>query len=645
MPDKDCLRPVLVFLIAALWPPTAAPAGSSGDLLAQLEQAVVDEDEKAAIALWERLTPGFDALSAADQGRYLVVQGLIQEDIRRDIDSAEQSFNRAITLLDAEPQPTQALADAYYERGYIRYLRTHDTTQYCPDREKAVDLTRRVNTQYKLVKYLTALSFCYADSPANLQRGLAVLSEALTLAESLQLKPSEHALIYNATAILYRKNQLYDQAYQYSELAYAQRKASGDLAGMNIQQHNLLSNALGMGELDKAEKHAAELLALADSAPQFREFRFFALYDSGQVALARDDWPRAIRLFEQARGEESNTQESLFIATNRALLASAYFLNGDVGAALREAAVASRLPGFQSMEPQQKQFVLSLRQYSDMHPVQAMQTLFTMYRAAQKRQWEFLANNSLEHARRHNSRIQKYETQLLENQVQIQQLKLDAQQKQQEASRLYLLLAAVIAASLALLAFTLWRSRRRFRTLAQTDPLTGIANRRHFLERARQVAGGNRAEPQTASVLVLDIDHFKLINDAHGHQAGDAAIRHVASHANSCLRREDVLGRTGGEEFAVLLPATDEATAWKVAEHIRQVVERTPLDHHGEEIYLTVSIGLMTGPLTRDNIETLMQCADKVMYRAKNAGRNRSLAHTDQYPALASLAAVDSAFG
>jgi diguanylate cyclase (GGDEF)-like protein len=271
-----------------------------------------------------------------------------------------------------------------------------------------------------------------------------------------------------------------------------------------------------------------------------------------------------------------------------------------------------------------------------------MQGLFSLYRAQQKKQWEFLANSTLDHALRHNNRIQRYETQLLENQVQIQQLKLDAQQRQQETSRLYLVLAAVVAISLALLAWILWRSRRRFRTQAQTDPLTGIANRRHFLERAQQVATRSRQQPEIASVLVLDIDHFKLINDAYGHQAGDAAIRHVALQANACLRVGDVLGRTGGEEFAALLPATDDSAAREVAERIRQVIEQTPLNHHGDQIHLTVSIGLMSSPLTGDNIETLIQCADKVMYRAKNAGRNRSLTHTDQFPASS---VADSAVG
>jgi diguanylate cyclase (GGDEF)-like protein len=628
---RDVFHPFFILLLSLLWS-IVARAGSPAEMLAQLETAVANEDEKAAQELWQRLAPGVDGLSRADQGRFLVAQGLIQEDILRDINSADQSFNRVISLLDASPEPTQALADAYYERAYIKYIRTNDTAEYCPDREKAVALTRKLNTRAKLPKYLTALSFCYSDTSARLQQGLAVLNEALTLAESMQLSPSERGLIYNATAILYRRNQLYSRAYEYSALAYDQWKAVGNLPSMDTQQHNLLTNAIGMGDLDKAERHGKELFALADSAPQFKDFRFFANFDTGLVAFARNDLPRAIRLFEQARGEEQNTEEAAFVAANRAQLAAAYFQNGDVDAALREAAALTRLPGYRSIEPEQRKLVEALQQYSGKRPVQAMQTLYLLYRAQQERQWDFLRNASLDHAQRHDNRIQKYEKQLLESQVQIQQLRLSAQQREQEASRLYLALAAVIATSLALLAWTLWRSRRRFISQAQTDPLTGIANRRHFLARAQQVARKNRPQPEVASVFVLDIDHFKLINDAHGHQAGDAAIRHVALHAIACLRSGDVFGRTGGEEFAALLPATDDATAREVAERIRRAIEQTPLNHHGEQIHLTVSIGLMSAPLTGDNIETLMQCADKVMYRAKNAGRNRSLTHADQFP-------------
>ena len=636
MPSKDLSRTFLILLLIASWPipatMAASQAASPTDVLVQLEAAVTNEDEKAAQELWKQLAPDFDRLSTVDQGRFLVVQGLIQEDILRDIKSADQSFNRVISLLDAAPEPTQALADAYYERAYIKYIRTNNTAEYCPDREKAVALTRKLNTHAKLPKYLTALSFCYSDSPARLQQGLALLNEAMTQAESMKLRPEERGLIYNATAILYRKNQLYSQAYQYSQLAYGQWKSIDARPSMDTQLHNLVSNAIGMGDLDKAEQHGKEMFALADASPEDKDFRFFASLDTGQVALARNDLPRAIRLFEQARSEEHNTEEAAFVAANRALLAAACFEHGDVDAALREAAAVTRLPGYASLDSDKRKFVEALQQYSGKHSVQAMQTLYSLQRDAQKRQWDFLANATLDHALRHNNRIQEYEKKLLENEVQIQQLKLVAQQRQQVTSRLYLALAAVIAISLALVAYTLWRSRLRFRTQAQTDSLTGIANRRHFLERAQQVARRTRHQPRTASVLVLDIDYFKLINDAHGHQAGDAAIRHVALHANACLRNGDVFGRTGGEEFAALLPSTDESEAWKVAERIRQVIEQTPLHHHGDQIHITVSIGLMSGPLTADNIETLIQSADKVMYRAKNAGRNRSLAHAQQSP-------------
>ena len=170
MPARNCSHPLLVLLLTVLLPLATAQAASPTEMLAQLEKAVVDEDEKAAQDLWKQLTPDFDRLSPADQGRYLVVQGLIQEDVLRDIKSADESFNRVISLLDASPEPTQALADAYYERAYIKYIRTNDTAAYCPDREKAVELTRKLNTRSKLPKYLTALSFCYSDTPARFQQ-------------------------------------------------------------------------------------------------------------------------------------------------------------------------------------------------------------------------------------------------------------------------------------------------------------------------------------------------------------------------------------------------------------------------------------------------------------------------------------------
>jgi len=616
---------MLVLLLIA----NAVLAASPRDWLDQLEQTDAENNEQKALALVQQIAPQFATLSHIDQGRFLVMQGIVQEDLQHDINSADHSFNRAITLLEALPQPSQPLADAYYERAYVKYVRTHNTAEYCPDRQKAVALTRTLNTRNKLPKYLTALSFCYTDSPAHLQQGLALLNEAMSLAETMQLSAMERGMIYNATSILYRNNELYQQAYDYAKLAYEQWKTENNLPSMDTQEHNMVVNAIDMGDLDKAEQHSKELFKLADTAPENKDFRFFAYLDAGQLALARNDFANAIHLFEQARGEEGNTEETLFIADNRAQLAAAYLMHGDITAALREARAVTQLPGYASFDAGKKTFIQALMAVDHKQPVKALQSLYSLYRDGEHRRQEFVKNASLTYAANHDNRVQKYEKQLLENQLQIQQLKLNAQQRQQEASQLYLVIAAVITTSLALLVYTLWRSRRLFRKQAQIDALTGVAVRRHFLERVRQIAQRHRNHTLTVSVLMMDIDHFKRINDTFGHQAGDEAIRHVATQALNCLRDVDLFGRTGGEEFVALLPAVDEATAWQIAEKIRQDVESTPLVYCGDQIHITVSIGLVTGTLTETNIESLMQLADLAMYRAKNAGRNHSCSHAN----------------
>lgn len=600
---------------------TSTLAASSQEQLKLLETT---DDEQQALKLVHELEPAVPGWSILDQGRYQVRLGVVQEDILHDLNSADRSFNRAITMLQSLPTPPQALADAYYERAYVKYIRTHDTSVYCPDREKAVALTRQLNTREKLPKYLTALAFCYTDSAARFQQGLALLNEAMTLAETQNLPPDERGLIYNATSMLYRKNQLYGQAYDYAQLAYDQWKSINNVGSMQNQQHNLLVNAINMGELDKAEEHGKQLFKLADTSPENKDFKFFALYDTGSVALAKKDLPRAIKLFEQARAEEKNTEETSFIATNRAELATAYFMNGNTALALQEAASVAQLPGYASMEPAQQQVVQALLQFQKHDAAQAMRTLFNLVNSEQQLRREFLKNASLDHAARHDNRIQQFEKQLLENKLQIQRLQLDAQQRQQEESRWYLLLTSVALMSLALLVYTLLRSRSRFRKQAQTDALTGIANRRHFLDCTRRLMKRSKDQDAPVSVLVLDVDHFKHINDTYGHQVGDAAIRHAVVNMLACLRNDDLLGRTGGEEFAVILPNANADFAWKMSEDIRSRIEQTPLNYHGDQIHITISIGMATGKLNAQDADSLLQQADQAMYRAKAAGRNQS---------------------
>jgi diguanylate cyclase (GGDEF)-like protein len=165
---------------------------------------------------------------------------------------------------------------------------------------------------------------------------------------------------------------------------------------------------------------------------------------------------------------------------------------------------------------------------------------------------------------------------------------------------------------------------------ARTDPLTGCVNRRYFLEllEAERQRASRYAKP--FSLLALDLDHFKEVNDRFGHPAGDDALCHFTNVVSSMLRASDTLGRMGGEEFAILLPETSLNEAVAMAERIRHAFAESP--HPLEAITMTVSVGVAELHMAGiDTVETLLARADGALYDAKNAGRNlvRTQSHAE----------------
>lgn len=159
--------------------------------------------------------------------------------------------------------------------------------------------------------------------------------------------------------------------------------------------------------------------------------------------------------------------------------------------------------------------------------------------------------------------------------------------------------------------------------LAGTDALTGLSNRRAFFLQVSPILTRMQQLNRPTSVVMLDIDHFKKVNDTLGHAAGDCALQHLARLLASNLRSADICCRMGGEEFAVFLPGATIQDAIRVAEKIRQALERTPADFSGTLIQMTSSFGIGTAG---ENIDMLLQAADAALYRAKAEGRNRVVA-------------------
>ena len=157
--------------------------------------------------------------------------------------------------------------------------------------------------------------------------------------------------------------------------------------------------------------------------------------------------------------------------------------------------------------------------------------------------------------------------------------------------------------------------------VSRIDMLTNIYNRRHLDEHLRSVISAARRHDRTIGVLIVDIDHFKNVNDEHGHLAGDAVLREVAVRLAQAMRTEDALGRWGGEEFLAVLTDTPPEGVRVMAERLRQVIAAAPFTlDDGSQIRVTVSVGHASGT---EDAEVLVHRADDALYVAKAAGRNR----------------------
>lgn len=184
---------------------------------------------------------------------------------------------------------------------------------------------------------------------------------------------------------------------------------------------------------------------------------------------------------------------------------------------------------------------------------------------------------------------------------------------------------------LLVLGWGLWvlQEQRRYRRLARTDALTGFANRAGFVEAADRALRRAARRGQPITLVVFDLDLFKQVNDSHGHLAGDAVLRAVADTLRDLPGPERLVGRIGGEEFAMLLPGATPAEARGHAEACRLAIAGTEAQHEGRALRVTASFGVARADLVPAPLAELLARADRALYRAKHAGRDRIVEHDD----------------
>lgn len=195
-----------------------------------------------------------------------------------------------------------------------------------------------------------------------------------------------------------------------------------------------------------------------------------------------------------------------------------------------------------------------------------------------------------------------------------------------------LLLAVIIPFVVALpvswftvsITFSMHQLEIETRKLANDDSLTGLLNRRAFLQEAQALSGSNLRDRGQFAVFILDLDHFKQINDTYGHAVGDRVLQRFGQIARVVLRPGDLAARIGGEEFAFLLPNCTDTQAWQLAEHLHQLIREVVIEENGATLRISASIGYIVCVSTI-TVERAMNFADKALYRAKASGRNQSV--------------------
>jgi diguanylate cyclase (GGDEF)-like protein len=164
--------------------------------------------------------------------------------------------------------------------------------------------------------------------------------------------------------------------------------------------------------------------------------------------------------------------------------------------------------------------------------------------------------------------------------------------------------------------------REKYKHLAFHDALTGVPNRRLFIELVEKTLQECRSNGKTGSIMYLDLDEFKVINDTFGHDVGDIVLTEFTKRVRGCLRRVDTLARMGGDEFTILLPHTDKMSAERIAKRILQTFH-DPFHIHGHTIAISSSIGISLYPKQGEKAEQLIKVADIALYKAKQNGRNQ----------------------
>lgn len=423
-------------------------------------------------------------------------------------------------------------------------------------------------------------------------------------------------------AYLYEEAGQYDLALDYADQLSRQRKTPDDYTC--IADYTRLAALYKSAKLDGIERQfhqgIAECIGVGNRL-YANGIRFYV----ASLAVQQGHADRAIRLLNDSYSEVERSGYVWLLSQFDALLAEAFWDNNQTPQAAQAALkVVERAPNnsyAESLSSAYKILYLVAKRQGDIH---AALSYHEQYMKANEGYLDAVSRRALAYQIVQQQLLAKrLEVDMLSKQNEILQLQRTLDRKATEAGRLYIALLTTVLAFIAFWAFRIKRSQLRFMRLARRDGLTDIFNRQHFLNEAELQLQYCRRASRDACLVLIDLDHFKAINDTHGHAVGDRVLQCAVDACKAHLRSTDVFGRLGGEEFGILLPECSLEQGLVRADQLRAAVASAASDGDDSGIQVSASFGVACSTRSGYELNSLMAHADEALYRAKREGRNR----------------------
>ena len=450
------------------------------------------------------------------------------------------------------------------------------------------------------------------------EQGLTTLNEILPLATKVEKKDVRHRGLLVA-GLLYNQVGEYTLGEQYAKQVLSDapdgrnKCAAGNLvAEAALGLKKAPSEEAVFGTIKTCEEQKEPILGGLTRTYLARKW-----VEDGKV-------DQAIELLERYLPTVTATGYPLVISEYHAMLASMYLKLGDMATAKVHASEAvERGAGMTSLP-----LVVA---YKTLYEIAEMQgdsaaalARYRQYADADKAYLNDVKTRQLAYQIVRQQILQKtQQISMLDQENQVLQLQREVDKAAAQNTRLIVILLILLIASIGYWAFKIKRVQLSLKKMAETDALTGICNRHHFTIRAERALAECARNGEQASLIMFDLDHFKNINDRFGHGVGDWALKEVAEASKGFCRRIDVLGRLGGEEFAILMYGCDLRAASRVAEDCRVRLAQIETRETGHVFAITGSFGVTSSQHSGYSLAKLLSHADKLLYRAKHNGRNR----------------------